>query len=277
MAAPRQARYNGNMKTITRTLIMFFILPFAQASANAEVPKTTLIEYYSMPLCTYSPEQHGLLKRIASKNTSIMVINCPITYDGSLNDPGIPFCQKRGGVYKRNQNELGFRADQIAIQGQYFTRTNFPKALTSGVKLALSQPQAIFQPMTMDGNMLHLSLPDLQATLPVKATYLTFFALAKKHRFTIPVSTDHAHDENGNHITPATPITEIEMEDQGVSMINTVIHGKKLGPWDGSPETIGIDLEDIKADTYLVIAQDEIGGPIRLMATYSASTKQDEF
>ena len=256
------------------TCITLIGAAIAAPAAAHEVNKVVFVEYFSMPLCSYDQNYHGVLENLRRHDGDVLMLNCPMPFQTEDplfvdDDPGIGFCEWRARMYNHNNKELYHnKSDLIMINGIYDTESGYPEVLTSGVAAAKEHDiTPVMAMMIHRGGQLHVALPPMKRPdmgEEAEPMELFFFAFNRQRDFIRAVENDFTQ------ISTSTEMPSIEngmLKKVPTSITNTVSHGRLLGEWNGTPETISINLDDIKADNYAVIAQDKHFGAVRMIAT----------
>lgn len=246
---------------------------FFSFKAVALAATSVLVESFSTPSCNHNEETHQFLTALKQSDPDVMVLNCT-TLGGTTPGPGEKdineICRDRERQYKTFKQLLPNGNALMIINGIYDVLAGYTHVLESGIALAKSEKPILSADVEKQDDILNIRLPqaltdttqaemDLWLFAYQKTDEMTILRENEEHRRMHELGIDHGHDHTHDHFAPEEHVLQID---------NMVKHAKRLGSWNGQGETIGVNLQGLDYDGYVIIAQEADYGPVRVMARY---------
>lgn len=196
-------------------------------------------ELFTSQGCVNSYAAEDVFAELAKEGAQdVVLLSCHVTgfdteeWKDSLSGE---FCDERQEYYEDEYDLYeALSLPQLVINGFYKNKGNDLALVKAGLEMARTTDKPIALPMKLEGEALSLTLPDTKLDAPIDVWILAY---EKEVSSKIALG-----ERTGGTLTHINPVTAIE----------------KLAEWDGGELGITIDLKEIPAQGYVVMAQ--VGG-----------------
>lgn len=255
--------YDGRMKFSHFVILTSCLVGFSAHMAKAE---TVIVENFIGSACAALSQHEETMKALSAEhNDDVVIVTCPLDDTIVEGDYPLEACSSRMFGYLRKEFETGSSPPVVALNGRYVTAGGYRNIISSGVEMAKTTDNISDINFRIEG-------AELVGTLPENVSegdydlWLYAYDKAKVGSVVVFMEQDHEHNEDGSHVDPALENNEeaheTVTENMDVTYNNFVSALKKLGDWNGNPESFVIPLNSFDAEGFVVVAQEKNYGPI---------------
>ena len=215
-----------------RIVLVFLLSLLVSSPIVAKNP--IVLELFTSPLCPFCPPADALMRDIVREDESLITMTCSVAVEsasGWRNPVGQSFCNKRHQFYF---TQLGLRTvyTPLSVMNGVFDNNGArEKILRSALAMGKAEPLVAGFPLEVEDGLVQFFLPAIEVEEDVD---LWLFSLEDSVRLTVDAG--------------AVPAPQIVYP-------NLVKQQVKLSSWDGAPNDFSLPLQDIKGDSYVVLAQ----------------------
>ncbi len=225
-----------------RFLSVFVFILFLSVSVQAK--DVVVLELFTTQLCGDTPPADILFDELLKEDPDIIGISCHVkSYDkedGARDILARKFCDDRYSAYFSALNVGSFSVPFMVANGKYDMHGGHEELVRSGVAMARVEDRIV--PITMSVTAAYLEF-ELDAQILSKNADVWLFAYDDYHE------PDHSARASVDGV--AVP---------DVAYINVATHLVKVLSWDGEGKGFSFPLQDIRADGYVILVQNDEDG-----------------